>query len=182
MAARWLLGLLLGATPLAALYDDRPPPAHTGGFDEPDCSQCHFDQPVNDGLGTLAIEGLPARFRPGERYPLTVRLAREGMARGGFQLSARFAEGPAAGAQAGALAAGDGRTAVAVSRGVQYLHHTRAGSVLAEGHAALWSVEWVAPAEVAGPVVFHLAGNAADGDASPLEDYVYTHAARSEPR
>lgn len=49
------------------------------------------------------LEGVPETYRPGETYPLTVVLRHPELARGGFQLTARFAAGAAEGRQAGVL-------------------------------------------------------------------------------
>src|SRR5262245_24686351 len=88
-------------------YADRPPLAHTGGFGEETCRQCHFDNPLNEPGGSLSIDGVPPAYQPGASYRLTVRLRRAGLARAGFQLAVRQAIGPGAGRQAGVLAAVD---------------------------------------------------------------------------
>ncbi len=159
-------GAMVGA-PLAFL--DGPPPAFTGGFGEPTCRQCHSDVPAPDPAGAVAVRGLPARYLPGARYVLTVRLGRPEMVAAGFQLSARGEDG----SQAGTLRPLDERAAVRTSGGVQYAGHTRAGTVVA-GDSTSWRVEWTAPRRTGGSVRFHLAGNAADGDESQLGDHVYT--------
>lgn len=170
---RALLAAPLGAAVAlaAAAFPDHAPAAMTGGFGERTCATCHFGAEPNDPAGTFAVEGVPERFVPGAEYALRVRLARPGMGAAGFQLSARYAEGPDAGAQAGTLAA-EGAAEVRAEFGVQYAGHTDGRSAAAEGQAA-WTVRWRAP-ERGGAVVFHAAANAADGDESPLGDHVYT--------
>lgn len=170
-------GLLAAAASLAAAgsarvhgraYPYGAPPASTGGFGEPTCLMCHFGGELNDPAGSLAIEGLPARYAPGQAYRLIIRLRRPEMAVAGFQLSARTA----AGAQAGTLAPADTRTQVQPGTGgVTYAGHTELGSRPASPGAAEWTVVWTAPA--AGPVSFHASANAADDDRSPLGDHVY---------
>ncbi len=176
-----LATVLLMASPLIAAYLDGPPPAHTGGFDEPSCRACHFGAEPNDPAGALALAGVPDHYTPGQRYILTITLGREAMARGGFQLSARFAAGMEAGSQAGSLAATGDRVEV-VSNGepVQYAHHTADGVVLTQDASARWKVEWTAPG-AGGNVVFHVAGNAANGDDSAFGDYIYTTRATTRP-
>ncbi|MDP9349153.1 MAG: hypothetical protein M3P24_08435, partial [Gemmatimonadota bacterium] len=112
---------------------------------------------------------------------LTVVLRRRGMGRAGFQMTARHAEGEAPGAQAGTLRALDERVAVVSHQGTLYAQHTASGSQLSGGDTAVWRVEWTAPPAAAGAVVFHLAGNAADGDGSQLGDHVYTATASVTP-
>ena len=98
------------------------------------------------------------------------------MQRGGFQLAARFTEGAAAGRQAGVLRAPDERVKVTEGTlgGVQYVSQTRPGIQLTAAGRIEWAVEWTAPPSAAGPVVFHAAGNAANGDESQFGDFVYT--------
>ena len=158
---------------------DRPPPAHTGGFGEPTCHVCHFEATPNDGRATLELEGMPPIYTPGQAYPLTVTLSHPDLRIGGFELSARFAGGVATARQAGTLRALDARVDVTnlTELPVQYARHTVAGVVPDSlGMRTMqWRLEWTAP-ESGGPVVFHLATNVANDDASPLGDFVYTRA------
>jgi hypothetical protein len=167
---------ILPAVPLVATaFRDGPLPGFTGGFNEPACTQCHFDNPPNAPGGTLRIEGVPSTYTPGRRYALTISVARPGLTHGGFELASRFSAGPQAGRQAGTLTGLDARTRVIQSpdHAVQYIQHTRAGAEAAAGEAR-WRVEWIAPDRGQGDVTFHVAGNAANGDESPLGDFIYT--------
>lgn len=179
----------------AAVYPDGPPAAHTGGFGEPSCAACHAGNPVDDPDGSLTVEGIPDRYRPGESYSLSITLARPGMETAGFQLSARFAGGEQEGRQAGTLrsAAADGQASGLVQviedqdAGIQYAQQTLAGAEQVEDARARWTVEWIAPgdpgtpdapdaatyrAPADHPVVFHIAANAGNGDASEFGDFV----------
>jgi hypothetical protein len=160
---------------------DGPPLGHTGGFREPTCEQCHWGDAVNDPAGALAIEGLPARFRPGGRYVLTVTLRRPGIAVAGFELTTRYEDGGSVGKQAGSLRSLDPRTAVTRNdtTAVLYAHHTRAGTTLLEPGVGRWTVEWTAPPMPLGPVIVHVAANGGDDNDSPSGDYVYTKTARA---
>lgn len=157
-------------------HPDRPPPGHTGGFGEPTCQACHFDGPLNAEGGALRLEGVPATWEPGRTYRITVTVARPEMQRAGFQLAARWADGPVAGSQAGALRPVDDRAEAteAGSPRVAYLHHTPVGTALTAPDTARWVLEWVAPEEgEGGDVAFHLTANAADDDESPFGDFIY---------
>jgi hypothetical protein len=165
----------------ARSYQEGPPPAHTGGFQEPSCQRCHADGPLNDSLGRITVAGLPERYAPGKRYRITVTLARPEMRRGGFQLSARFAGGERAGRQAGTLRATDDRARLSDTAGVQYAGHTAAGSALSGKDSARWVLEWTAPAKSAGAVVFHAAANAANDDDSEFGDNIYTRSVTTRP-
>jgi hypothetical protein len=165
-------------------FPDGAPPGFTGGFGEPTCQQCHFGGTLNEEGGSLSIEGVPDAYRPGGRYRLVLTLRRGDMERGGFQLAARFADGTAAGGQAGSFQVADERVkVVADAQGrVQYAGHARPGVEPTGEGTSVWVLEWAAPAEAAGPVTFHAAANAADGDESPLGDLVYTTQRTIQPQ
>lgn len=152
-------------------YSEHPPLAHTGGFGEPTCQQCHFDQAFNDPQGSLTLEGLPEIYTVGARYRLTINLKRPDIHKGGFQLAARFKTGK----QAGSLRALDGRVELVqeASSGIHYAQHTRAGTSPVSSNTATWTVEWTAPDINGGDVIFDVVANAANDDASPFGDYTY---------
>ncbi len=165
-----------------APYADGPPPAHTGGFGEPSCRACHFDNPLNEASGSLTVSGMPDRFTAGDSYRITVALTRPGMQRAGFQLAVRYAAGARSGAPAGEVVPTDSRVAVAASpAGVPYAQHTMAGTSLAGPDSARWTVEWRAPAH-ATSVSLHVAANAANGDQSEFGDYIYVREVSAAPR
>ncbi len=178
--------VLTSAALLAAFalprYPDAPPVGHTGGFGEPTCATCHFDGDLNDPAGKLVLTGVPAAYSPGTTYTLTLTLTRPGLEAGGFQLTARYATGEEAGRAAGELTPVDNGVGVTVdpASGVSYVHHRPAGTVPAAPGTMRWQIEWTAPAG-GGPVVFHAAANASDGDQSPFGDWIYTTSEETQP-
>lgn len=159
-----------------AVRADGPPLAHTGGFGEPTCTECHAGEGVNDPQGSLRLSGLPPSYEPGRTYVLLVELERPGMTRAGFELAVRSESGAAPGAQAGRLAAADSAVAVRdTSSGVRYAMQTLAGSVV-RPPAARWRMLWTAPSRGADSVVVNAAANAANDDNSPFGDFVYVRA------
>lgn len=178
------LGLSFAA-PLAAFrgasYPDAPPPGMTGGFGEPTCVMCHFAPSEPDIAGTLTVRGIPASYAPGVEYDVSIELERPGLERAGFELAARFAEGCASGRQAGDLDAPDAGVAVTEAAGIQYAHHTEPGSHPPVPGRTRWTVRWTAPPRGSGAVAIHVAGNAANGDESPLGDHVYAFEAKTAP-
>lgn len=181
-----LLVPLLFLSFLSLLLPDRPPLAHTGGFGEPTCVTCHFSNSLNDPAGTLRLDGLPATYQPGRGYVLAFALSKPGLLRSGFELAARWADGPGKGRQAGRLEPADTRTDVtdtvlAAFGRVQYARHTRDGSEPRAPETAGWAVKWTAPTELAGAVVFHVVANAGNGDDSPLDDFIYVASLLSKP-
>lgn len=159
-------------------YADGAPPGFSGGFGEQSCHACHFQADLNTPPGRVSIDGVPRVFTPGQRYSLTITLTRPGMRAGGFQLTARFAEG---GRQAGTLTAeGDGRVAIERSGDVLYANQRAQGTALTGPDRVEWTLSWTAP-EQGGSVQFHVSANAADADESVNGDYVYTTAAETVP-
>jgi hypothetical protein len=178
VAGAVLLGT--GRTVPAAAYADGAPPGFSGGFKETSCDACHFEHDLNAKPGQLTITGVPERFAAGERYPLNITLSRPGLRIGGFQFTARMAEG---GAQAGTLAPAEGeekRLAIEVSNNVQYANQRKPGTEPRAADTLRWTVIWTAP-QAAGAVQFHAAANAADNDESARGDYPYTAIAQSQP-
>ena len=145
------------------------------------CHECHWDNPVNDPPGSLTVSGVPPTYTPGEAYTITVSVSHPLAKRTGFELSARFEEQDNRAGMAGRLRATDGRTRVVGEQSVSYIVQTEDGSRPAPAQTSPWTFEWTAPTS-AGTVVFHTAANAANGDASPLGDYVYTASATSTAR
>jgi hypothetical protein len=159
-------------------YPDGAPPGFSGGFKEESCHACHFHSAPNAAGGRVTIEAVPERYIAGQTYILTIALSRTDMKLAGFQLTARFKSN---GAQAGSLAPRDA-TRVSVERAgtVEYANHTKTGSAVSAAGVSQWSVEWTAPS-AGEAVVFHVAGNAADGNGSADGDFVYTASVESAP-
>ncbi len=163
------------------LHRAAPPLAHTGGFDEPTCISCHFEFEANPEGGTMRVEGMPRRYRPGRTYDIRIEIEAEDMEAGGFQAALRFAAGARRGEQAGTMRARDARVVLRDSAGVQYAHHSAAGSSVTRPDRIEWVLEWVAP-DAVDAVSLHLAANSANGDDSPLGDWVFVQEHRSVRR
>jgi len=153
----------------------QPPVAHTGAAGELDCRACHMDGPANPDTGRLILDGLPDRYIPGQRYVLTVTLMYPHMERAGFQLSARFPDGPSKGEQAGGLVGQDNRVQVVVDQTneIQYVQHSEAGMDLTAPAEASWRFVWQAPDRFDAAVVFNASGNGANYDDSEFGDAVF---------
>jgi hypothetical protein len=172
--------LFVSLAPSVSGYAEGAPAGFSGGFTEPSCHACHFHEELNSGSGRITIEGLPGAFVAGGRYPLTITLARSEMKLAGFQLTARFKED---GMQAGALAPDAGqemRIRIEVQSDVQYANQRREGTSPAPSGMAQWSLVWTAP-NTRGPVLFHVAANAADGDETAEGDYIHTSVVEVAP-
>lgn len=164
----WVLRTPLGDVEAS---ESGPPPARTGGFGETTCLECHWDNPINDAGGWLRVSGLPQGFTPGQRYTITVSVSHPELTRAGFELSVRFDDGTGA----GSVSPRDRRSEIVPgdAGGVTYVRQTREGAMPTNRGEARWTFDWIAPTTPR-PVRVHAAANAANGDASPLGDFVYT--------
>ena len=160
----------------ASRFPHSPPPAHTGGFNEPTCEACHFGEPLNDAPGALEVLGFPERYVPGSRYDLRIRLRHPELRAAGFQAAVRSPDGQG-GSDAGTLEPLDDRVSATLYEYVTYLSQSANGAAATD--SAEWKISWTAPASRTG-VVLNVAGNAADGDASQFGDRVYSLELRSE--
>ncbi len=158
------------------LHEEGPPLGHTGGFGEPTCQECHSEFDVNTSEGALGVDGFPLHYSPGAQYLVSISIMGDDMQSAGFQAAIRFMEGPNHGTSAGALAITSDNVVVrrAPENKVDYLQHTPLGSRAITNGVASWTVVWTAPQDTT-RIVLHVAGNNANGDNSPLGDFVYTH-------
>ena len=168
LAAPIILGGMVGA-----LYVTGPPPAHTGGFGEPTCAACHFDASIDEPGGSVSLRGVPHSYEPGKEYEIEGVLVRPGLQRAGFQLAARSDSGVHAGRQVGRLLTAHPGASIDSLGGVQYARHSEAGTAPSWPDSTVWQVIWLAPDAGAGPVAFHVAANAANGDDSEFGDNIY---------
>ena len=138
----------------------RPPVGHTGAAGEQDCRACHMGGPVNPDTGRLTLEGVPDRYMPGQRYVLTVTLIYPDMDRAGFQLSARFPDGPGKSGQAGNFLGQNNRVQVVADQTseIQYVQHSEPGLDLTAPAEASWRFVWQAPNRSAAAVVCQRCG------------------------
>jgi hypothetical protein len=158
----------LAASRLTA-YSSGPPPGHTAGFGEPACTACHYDYVLNEPGATIRLDSLPRHYTAGQKYPLTLVVRHAALKRGGFQLSARFADGT----QGGAFVMAD--TLLLTMRGkagIEFLSHTMAGADRVSGDSITWRFLWVAPASRQA-VVFNVAVNVSNRDASEFGDRIF---------
>ncbi|HSH46923.1 MAG TPA: choice-of-anchor V domain-containing protein [Longimicrobiales bacterium] len=172
-----LVALGTVAASSAGAYRTGAPAAHTGGFGEPTCETCHFSDGAAPGALTLHA---PTEVAPGSAHNVRITLRDPDLRSAGFQLSARFADGPRRGQQAGSLTAPEeSGLDVVVADGTEYIGHTGSSVRSVEpGEPVEWTLRWTAPTG-GGAVVFHAAANAANDDDSEFGDRIYTAAMRT---
>ena len=173
-------GLLLAMlVPLLVYaYEFGPPSGYTGGFNEPNCTECHFGTAVNTGGGNVRIT-LPATYASGATVPVTVTITDATASRWGFELSARTQEGK----QAGTLIPGTDRFTQLQTplAGIQYIEHTLNGTRPGTRNSQTFNFTWTAPNTSAGPVVFNVSANAANNNNLQTGDKIYTSNGTVQP-
>ena len=147
-----------------------PPTARTGDFGEANCTVCHSGNELNASGGSFTITGVPATYKPGQTYPVTVSIQKSGQSRWGFELAARVVS---SGLQAGTLATTDGNTQIVTANGIQYIMHTSAGTFPGTSSGS-WTFNWTAPSTAQGAIRFGAAGNAANNNGANSGDFIYT--------
>lgn len=155
-------------------------PGYTGAPDENNCTYCHVGTAVNGGSGGVKVELVGATaYTPGVRHTLRVTVTESGVTRWGFQLSARL---KGTSNRAGTFNVADPvNTRLDTGQnGLEYVTHTEAGTQAGTASPASWTVEWTAPPSGAGPVVFYVAGNAANRDGASTSDKIYTSSTEIE--
>lgn len=161
----------------APLYPEHIAGAYTGGFGEQSCHSCHFDYDLNQPEGELEVTGIKNSYEPGQEYTIQIYVKREDMNRAGFQMTARFEDG----SQAGHFEIDDELTTTPnVENNISYIQHG-VGKVEAEGGEKNWKILWKAPTDTIQLVVFNIAANAANGDASEFGDWIYLEEIKIEP-
>src|SRR5216117_467711 len=152
--------LVLFASVTAYASVSGPEPGYTNApGDLGNCTSCHDHHLVNEGPGSVRLNGLPAFYQPGEAYTFTVTTAQAGRVRFGFQLTAIDSTGN----RGGSLASVDGSTQVIPQTGLggrQYIEHTSLGTLATGAGSRTWQIRWTAPATDIGTVRFYAAGNA----------------------
>lgn len=176
------IALAASALALAAsrlpLHQTGPQPAHTGGFGEPTCHACHFDYPLNEEpRAVIRLDSIPAQFRGGHTYRLQLSVQHRELKRGGFQLSARFEDGGAAGEF---VTPDTNHVRVQQAKGIDYLSHTFTSSDRVAQDMIVWTIYWTAPSLLR-RVVFNVAANVSNSDASEFGDRIFSAAFYAEP-
>lgn len=163
----------------SVVYPEHLAGAYTGGFGEETCRSCHFDYPLNPENGKLILSGIPEIYEGGKKYEIEIRVERENLRLAGFQLTSRFSDGSQAGIFEYDKA--DITTTPATGDSVNYLQHTASGTETQEKSIKTWTFHWVAPQKTSEKILFHIASNAANGDASEFGDFIYAKEAELFP-
>jgi hypothetical protein len=171
-----MLVLFVCATAYASASGPEPGYTNAPG-DLGNCTSCHDHHLVNQGPGSVRVNGLPAFYEPGGTYNFTVTTAQAGRVRFGFQLTAIDGTGN----RAGTLSNLDASTQVLPQTGAggrQYIEHTSIGTLATGTGSRTWQIRWTAPSTDIGTVRFYVAGNATDNSGlQDDDDFIYTNSA-----
>jgi hypothetical protein len=150
------------------------------------CTDCHDNAnggAVNDG-GSITVLGVPALFRSGTTYRLTVHLASTHTFGSsnvwGFQLTS---VDNATGAGTGTFTLANATETKLVSGTSsfstrKYVDQTSSGIKTGAASPVEWQVDWTAPASASSGVAFYAAGLSSDGSGTG-NSWVYTGTAAS---
>jgi len=143
------------------------------------CVACHDTYHTeNVGPGSVAVSGGPIGgiYQLGQAYTLTITVQQSNRQRYGFQLTAIDKTLK----RAGTFTTLNSETQVNSDTGAggrQYIEHTQLGTTPNGTNLRTWQVRWTAPSSDVGTVRFNIAGNAANGDGTNQNDYIYTNSA-----
>ena len=170
--------LMLFASLTAYASVTGPEPGYTNApGDLGNCTSCHDHHLVNEGSGSVRVNGLPAFYEPGQAYTFTVTTAQAGRVRFGFQLTVIDSTGN----RAGTFTNLDGSTQILPQTGVggrQYIEHTSVGTLANGAGSRTWQIRWTAPSTDIGTVRFYAAGNATNNSGiQDDDDFIYTTSA-----
>ena len=155
--------LALVASPALAAPEGAPW-TQDGGPGRPDCTQCHFDGKAIRQSQAVYLDGLPAAVVAHETYELSLNIEYSDLITAGFLITAESGGGPA-----GAFQPTDNRT----SANGAALRSTKEGVRQETPDKARWTFRWTAPARIDGPVIFYVAANASNDDASAFGDQIF---------
>lgn len=167
-----ILSALTLAASTAGAYSSGPPDGLTNAPGESNCTACHGSFPLNSGMGSLEVVGLPAAYSPNTVYPLEIKLSDPAAQRWGFEMTVIDQNGTSQGALAPVNLETQTSTGGAFSR--TYLKHTSQGTHFGQTAQNTWQFQWTAPAAGTGSVGFFVVGNAANGNGSTSGDRIYT--------
>ncbi len=154
-----------------------PATSHTGAPGEISCVACHGQFPVNSGGGNIVISGLPAYYRPGAQYPVTLTVSDDDGVNFGFQMTALNPSGSRTGSYTlptGTPPEMQLDTGFVNSLERRYLSHTINGITPTQFGSKSWTFTWNAPLQNVGPIGVYASGNAANSDGGPNGDQIYT--------
>jgi hypothetical protein len=177
-ASGCLLATTVAAAASAGSWDVEPgltgAPQRGDAAPEATCARCHGGAgPDADADAKIEIQGLPAQYLPGVRYPVALAIVHPDpdRLRWGFALTV---VAPGRPGDAGRLIATDRQnTRLLKGEGRHYVVHTYPGTAIGRTGGQRWVFDWVAPLSDVGDIAFFGSLVAADADGTERGDLVY---------
>ncbi|MBC8266055.1 MAG: T9SS type A sorting domain-containing protein [Flavobacteriales bacterium] len=147
------------------------PGAKTGSpIDGNNCTACH-NATVNSGNGMLSVmTNIPTQgYNAGQQYSITVQLSQSNINRFGFEITCE--EGSFSMAKAGTFMLTD-QTNTQFANNSTSITHTMNG--INGTNMKIWTMDWIAPTNANGGVVFYVAAVAANANNNNNGDEIYT--------
>jgi uncharacterized protein (TIGR03437 family) len=190
--------VVMGTIPLLIwAHASGPDVGKSGVPGESTCAEagCHVGTAVNGGGGSVKVAfPVGLSYTPGVKQHLVVTVSDPAQKKWGFQLTARQSGNTKT--MAGAFSSTDRNTAVvcgatatdpaevfldfgqtqncAASKPLAYVEHTEIGSSRLQAGSQTYEFDWTPPATAVGNINLYVAGNAANGNADPSGDHIYT--------
>lgn len=169
------VALTISLTSAYSEENDDGKAGHNGSPGEQTCakSSCHDTFALNSGPGDIEID-VPGmtnwQYVPGQTYTINVTVSQTNRSLFGFGFEALLSSG----ANAGTLTAGVGShalNATVLGNSRRTITHLEDGGASPNLHT--FSFTWVAPSSAV-PVTFYAVGNAANGNGTDSNDYIYS--------
>lgn len=144
------------------------------------CTACHrtFAPANHDPRGSVVIQ--LASYQPGQKAIIRITVQHPDANRWGFEITARrasddhLAAGTFTASNTIRVVCGAAGTPAPCNGEKEFATHTQGITRLGSGGKMTFEVEWTAPAQDTGDIIFYAAGNAADGTGTPANDVIYT--------
>ena len=165
--------LLVMVLPVFFIYFSFPsgsPGGKTGsiGDNGETCVECHSSFDVISKTGWITTDIPDVGYTPGETYTITATGEHEMVVNFGFELTAENEDGD----KTGMFTITD-ESETKLTNNNNAVTHTSSG-IMPDGDSKTWSMEWTAPTESTGNIIFYAAFNAGNGAVGSNGDQIYT--------
>ncbi|MBU2019286.1 MAG: T9SS type A sorting domain-containing protein [Bacteroidetes bacterium] len=147
------------------------PPGRTGAPNEGNCTSCHQGTAISgssENIFMVKENGNPVNnYTVGTQYEISLQMA-SNPSKKGFQTTVLNTNNQFAGTL---TSINSGVSIVNGSGGKQYANHTFQGS--SGSNFPIWTFNWTAPANDAGPVIFYIATNKTNSDGGDSGDQIH---------
>ena len=144
----------------------------TGAPGEDTCRHCHDTYALNIPVGTIAVDGFPETYVPGQNYEVTVSLVSTSGIDWGFQATVLTEKNKRAGKF---FLTDSEHTKVVTGVFLQdriYVEQTRKGHYDDQRGGASWTFTWQAPKKARGACTIYVTGNIGNDNGKATGDFI----------